>query len=81
VRKAPLGVALLAQTPGLGVVARLDWRLPHPIRICINSVNRPWLDERDEYFGKNKIHFGCTRMQAAGMTPDRDLPLHCFPRP
>ncbi len=32
VQAAPLVVALLAQATCLGVVARLDWRRPHPVR-------------------------------------------------
>jgi hypothetical protein len=39
--EAPPIVALLAKTPGLGVVARLDWRLGAPARVCAHSVNRP----------------------------------------
>ncbi len=39
--KAPLVVALLAQTPGLGVFARLDWRFFKHVRMAKNSVNRP----------------------------------------
>ena len=40
-KKPPLVVALLAQTPGLGVVLRLDWRFLEHVRIAKNSVNRP----------------------------------------
>jgi len=39
--EAPLFVTLLAKTPGLGFVVRLDWRLIAPIRACAHSVNRP----------------------------------------
>jgi hypothetical protein len=39
--KAPLGVALLAQTPSLSVVVRLDGRFFKHVRMAKNSVNRP----------------------------------------
>jgi len=35
VEAAPLLVALLRQTPGLAVVARLDWHCFHHVRTCI----------------------------------------------
>ncbi len=41
-KTAPLGVARLAQTPGLGYTLRLDWHCFHTVRICKNSVNRPY---------------------------------------
>ena len=34
-------VALLAKTPGLRIVVRLDWRPMPPVRVCVHSVNRP----------------------------------------
>jgi hypothetical protein len=39
--EAPLFVALLAKTPGLGCVMRLDWRRITIVRVCAHSVNRP----------------------------------------
>jgi len=39
--EAPLVVALLAKTPGLGFVVRLDWRLISPVRVHAHSFNRP----------------------------------------
>src|SRR6185369_8122505 len=38
----PLCVALLAKTPSLRVVVRLDWRPMPPVRVCVHSVNRPY---------------------------------------
>ena len=38
---APLDVVLLAKTPGLRVVVRLDWRPMPPARVRVHSVNRP----------------------------------------
>jgi hypothetical protein len=35
------GIPFLAKTLGLGFVARLDWRLIAPVRVCAHSVDRP----------------------------------------
>ena len=37
----PLCVVLLAKTPGLRFVVRLDWRPMPLVRVCAHSVNRP----------------------------------------
>ena len=52
VKTTPLRVALLRQTPGLAVVARLDWRCFHRVRTCINRVSRPPRDwcQRENFF-------------------------------
>ncbi len=50
----PLCVVLLAKTPGLRFVVRLDWRPMPPIRVCVHSVNGPyrWPDQfGDELYG------------------------------
>ena len=33
--------AMLAKTPGLCFVKRLDWRAMPPVRVCVHSANRP----------------------------------------
>ena len=51
-KTAPLRVALLTQTPGLGVVVRLDWRCFHHVRTWINRVSRPLREwcQRESFF-------------------------------